>query len=88
MTVSFLGAISRITETRQQAVTASTIDELLKSLLQKYGLPWQEQVFNGARLTDGVVVMLNGINIHQIQGLATPLSMGDDIAIFPMFDGG
>ncbi len=88
MTVSFLGALRRITETREQSMAASTIKELLNSLLHKYGMAWQEQVFDGKSLTDGVVVMLNGINIHQIEGLATPLSRDDQIAIFPMFDGG
>ncbi len=88
MTVSFLGSISKITDTRKKTMAASTIKELLGALLQKYGSGWKEQVFDGKTLTDGVVIMLNGINIQQIQGLSTPLSTNDRIDIFPMFDGG
>ncbi len=88
MTVSFLGAISKITKTSEKTMAASTVKELLMSLLQKYGMGWKEQVFDGKTLTDGVVIMLNGINIQQIHGLSTPLSTDDRIDIFPMFDGG
>ncbi len=57
MTVSFLGALNKITETREKNMTASTVKELLMALLQKYGKGWKEQVFDGKTLTDGVVIM-------------------------------
>ena len=88
MTVSFLGAVRQITGVREQAFTAPTVEALLTSLLRTYGDSWKERVFDGKDLIAGVVVMVNGINIHQIQGYSTPLSMGDRIDIFPVFEGG
>lgn len=88
MTVNFLGAIRSITGVREQSIAAPTVEALLRDLLQKYGRPWGDHVFDGEDLTAGVVVMVNGMNICQIQGFSTPLAVGDRIDILPMFEGG
>ena len=88
MTVGFLGAIRQITGVREQKLVAPTVEALLASLLDLYGDSWKEQVFDGEDLISGVIVMVNGTNIERIQGYSTPLSTGDRIDIFPMFEGG
>ena len=88
MTVGFLGAIRQITGVQERKLAASTVKAMLCSLLDLYGDSWKEQVFDGKDLISGVVVMVNGINIQQIQGYSTPLSTNDRIDIFPMFEGG
>lgn len=88
MTVNFLGAIREITGIPVQSSNASTIRDLLKSLLESYGARWKTQVFDGEGLAPGVVIMVNGMNIQQIQGLSTPLCADDRIDILPMFEGG
>jgi len=88
MTVGFLGAIRQITGVRERKLAAPTVEAMLSSLLSLYGDSWKEQVFDGKDLISGVVVMVNGINIQQIQGYSTPLSANDRIDIFPMFEGG
>jgi MoaD family protein len=88
MTVGFLGAIRQITGTHEQRLAAPTVEALLSSLLRLYGDSWKERVFDGKDLISGVVVMVNGVNIRQIQGYSTPLSAEDRIDIFPMFEGG
>ena len=88
MTVNFLGAIREITGTPVQTVKASNVRDLLGSLLKEYGTRWGAMVFDGERLTAGVVVLVNGMNIGQIQDLSTPLSSEDRIDILPMFEGG
>jgi MoaD family protein len=88
MTVGFLGAIRRITGVKEQRVEASTVGSLLSSLLGLYGDSWKERVFDGEDLVSGVTVMVNGVNIHRIRGVSTPLSPQDRIDIFPMFEGG
>jgi MoaD family protein len=89
MTVSFLGAIRTITGIREQALSSHpTVRGMLESLMERYGEPWRERVYDGCGLTPDVVVMVNGLNIKEIQGLATPLSRGDRVDIFPMFEGG
>jgi MoaD family protein len=88
MTVGFLGAIRRITGVNEQHVEAPTVGSLLSSLLGLYGDSWREQVFDGEEIIPGVTVMVNGVNIHRIRGVSTPLSPQDRIDIFPMFEGG
>lgn len=46
------------------------------------------EVFAGDVLKPHVVVMLNGTPIGSLQGLATPLSPGDTLAVFPLMGGG
>jgi len=88
MTIGFLGAIRQITGTSEQRLVAPTVEALLSCLLRLYGDSWKERVFDGKDLISGVVVMVNGVNIQQIQGYSTPLSAEDRIDIFPMFEGG
>jgi MoaD family protein len=88
MTVSFLGAIRTITGVRQQPVSDPTVRRMMESLMDRYGEPWRERIFDGRGLSPDVVVMVNGLNIQEIKGLSTPLSAGDRVDIFPMFEGG
>ena len=90
MTVCFLGAIRSITGLREQAVTdhLPNVRGMLEALMERYGEPWRERVYDGRGLTPDVVVMVNGLNIDAMGGLATPLTHGDRIDIFPMFEGG
>jgi len=44
-------------------------------------------VFDG-ELKPHVVVMKNGSSILSLKGLATPLEIGDTLAVFPMLGGG
>ena len=88
MTICYLGAVREITGVREQTLFAPTILGLMETLLNTYGNTWKEQVFDGKALTPDVVVMVNGLNIHQIKGLSTPLGSTDRIDIFPMFEGG
>lgn len=90
MTVCFLGAIRTITGLREEAVAdrPTNVRGMLEALMERYGSPWRERVYDGRGLTSDVVVMVNGLNIEAIRGLATPLAPGDRIDIFPMFEGG
>jgi MoaD family protein len=46
------------------------------------------EIFAGGELKPHLVVMLNGIPIHSLKGLSTPLSPGDVLAVFPIMGGG
>jgi len=90
MTVCFLGAIRSITGLREQSVPDHhpTVQGILEALMERYGDPWRERVYDGRGLTPDVVVMVNGLNIEAMGGLGTPLAQDDRIDIFPMFEGG
>jgi len=88
MTVSFLGAIRNITGVSQEALSDLTVQGVMESLMARYGQRWKDRVFDGQGLSPDVVVMVNGLNIQEIQGLSTPLAPGDRVDIFPFFEGG
>jgi MoaD family protein len=46
------------------------------------------EIFAGAGLKPHLVVMLNGVPVQSLKGLATPLAAGDTLAVFPMMGGG
>jgi molybdopterin synthase sulfur carrier subunit len=48
----------------------------------------REGIFSGAAIRPHIVVMVNGVHIQSLQGLRTPLSDGDTVAVFPFLGGG
>jgi sulfur-carrier protein len=48
----------------------------------------RREVFAGDGLKPHIVVMLNGTPVGSLRGLATPLSPGDTLAVFPLMGGG
>jgi len=46
------------------------------------------EIFAGDGLKPHLVVMVNGVHVDARSGLATPLSPGDTLAVFPMLGGG
>jgi len=46
------------------------------------------EIFAGAELKPHLVVMVNGVHVRSLRGLATPLAPGDTIAVFPILGGG
>jgi MoaD family protein len=46
------------------------------------------EVFAGSGLKPSLVVMVNGVHIHSLRGLDTPLAADDVLAVFPFMGGG
>ena len=67
---------------------AADLATRFEAMLGRYGDSWKEQVFDGHILKPDVVVLVNGLNIHQMEGLSTSLAAVDRIDILPMFEGG
>jgi MoaD family protein len=42
----------------------------------------------GGELSPGVIVLVNGVNVHALDGLNTRLNPRDTVAIFPPIGGG
>ncbi len=72
----------------------SKVQKLLNVLRQDYGLPENFKTAGGSlKLLDGdipigLLVLVNGHNIRQLQGLDTILADGDIISLFPPAAGG
>ena len=48
----------------------------------------RREVFAGDELKPHLVVMVNGVQVQSLRGLATPLAPGDTLAVFPILGGG
>jgi len=48
----------------------------------------RREVLAAGGLKPHIVVMVNGVPVGSLQGLATPLSPGDTLAVFPLVGGG
>jgi molybdopterin synthase sulfur carrier subunit len=65
------------------------VQEVIKLLIAAYGKPLEAQLFDErGRLSASYQILINGINIGTLEGLATPLKEGDTIAILPPVGGG
>ena len=66
----------------------STIGGLLELLSRRYGLAFRKAVFAGDELHANVILLVNGRNVRNSGGLATPLNPDDQVCVFPMVAGG
>jgi len=48
----------------------------------------RREIFAGEGLKPHLVVMVNGVHVESLGGLAAPLAPGDTIAVFPLLGGG
>jgi len=74
---------------RQRAVAVAagaTVGDALASLCDTPER--RRELFAGAGLKPHLVVMLNGVPIHSLKGMSTPLADGDTLAVFPILGGG
>lgn len=65
---------------------AATVGEALAVLCDTPAR--RAEIFAGAGLKPHLVVMLNGVPVQSLKGMATPLADGDTLAIFPIMGGG
>lgn len=62
---------------------------LFDELAGRYGDDFLEGLQNTeGDLSTGVIVLVNGVNVHSLQGLDTKLEPQDTVAIFPPIGGG
>ncbi len=65
----------------------STVEELLKKVSSK-NPQLKDIIFNNGEVTEYVNILLNEENIENLDGIKTPLSNGDEVAMFPPVSGG
>lgn len=71
------------------AVDRETVSELLHRAQKQLPIPFVERLLGGdGRLQPGTVILVNRHNIHHLDGLATSVSAGDVVAVFPPGAGG
>jgi molybdopterin synthase sulfur carrier subunit len=87
MKIKFYGGLRQITGTKEQEITGATIREVLEKICSD-NEPLRMAIFDGTNLHQHVRVMVNGRDSELAQGLDTPVSASDQIAIFPPVAGG
>ena len=87
--IEFFATIRELTGEKKITIEkTSAVSDLLRLLLQRYGAPLREKIFDGEELSDEITILVNGMHIASTGGLGTPLSDGDEVAIFPIVGGG
>jgi MoaD family protein len=74
---------------RERDITVAegrTVGDVLESIADTPAR--RAEIFESGRLKPHLVVMLNGVHIHSLQGLDTRLGAGDSLAVFPFLAGG
>lgn len=92
ITIRYFTVLSKLTQKRQEKIKikeGSTLKDVLGLLVQRYGESLERYVSSG-RANKGLqlVLLLNGQDIAQMNGLKTKLHDGDTVALMPPIAGG
>ncbi|MCD6485220.1 MAG: MoaD family protein [Candidatus Odinarchaeota archaeon] len=89
VTVKLFANLRELAGTRELKVEASTIEEVLKKLIEKFGESFRKELFaEENKIRDEYLLLLNGKNFEFLDGLKTKLKDNDVIAILPPVGGG
>jgi len=92
ITVRYFTVLRKLTEKKQEKLKIkedSTIEDMLTLLIERYGESFERYVSSG-RVKKGLqmVILLNGQDTAQFDGLKTTLHNGDTVALMPPIAGG
>ncbi|GAP14347.1 MoaD family protein, archaeal [Longilinea arvoryzae] len=70
--------------------TANSLGALLDDFSTRYGQPFRKWVYepDGKTFSHMVIILINGKDARDLQGLDTPLSPNDTVVLFPPLAGG
>jgi sulfur-carrier protein len=67
---------------------APTLRDLLLGLAEQYGEAFRNRVLPNGRISETIIVLVNGQHVAHLDGLDTALTPEDNISLFPMLAGG
>lgn len=89
MIIRFFAFIRDYTGVKEVSLdSCSDLRELLDKLCGKYGMKLRNKLFTEDRLSEDIIIMVNGRHIGHLHGLETELLENDEISIFPRVAGG
>jgi sulfur-carrier protein len=89
MKVKFFAFIRDYTGSKEISTeSCPTLREFLDKLCSRYGMRFREKIFAGDRLSEDIIIMVNGRHIEHLNGMDTHLEENDEISIFPRVAGG
>lgn len=91
--VKFFTQLKEIVGRDEELITleeGAVVDDVLESLVKKYGRPFVEHVFDsgGGELASHLQVIVDGVNAIFLEGEKARLRDGAVVAIVPMVSGG
>jgi len=87
--VEFFATFREIFQAKEREITlreGSTIEDVLDALCNSENL--RQEIFDNNGLKPYLIILKNDRHIQFQQGLKTEVQEGDNIAIFPLLDGG
>ena len=92
VTIRYFSVIREITGTREEAIDVSegtTIKEILKLLVKKYGKDFRRMIRSGRDLRGlQIIYFVNGQNIKTLNGFKTQVHGESELVIIPPVAGG
>jgi sulfur-carrier protein len=91
VTVKFFADVRRLAgcEAERFSGAAPTLGALLHALADRHGAAFEQRVFDASgRLSDTLIVLVNGRNVEHLAGEGTALAPDDVVSVFPMVAGG
>lgn len=90
--IRYYAVIREITSKREEKIVLqkpATIGEIIRKIDEKYGGKIGKIILNEkGELKSNYIILLNGVNIKNMDGLQTKIEKNSEIAIFPPFSGG
>ncbi len=65
-----------------------TVRQLISIASEKLGTDISAKLMDGDKIKRGTMILVNGKNIHHLNGLDTLVKPGDRVAVFPPAGGG
>ncbi len=89
ITVTFYGALAKITGEKAATVEALTLKEAISALTTKYGDRFKDRIFDQkGNVTRFVNIYINGKDMRFLNCLETELKAEDGVSIIPAVGGG
>ena len=91
MKVKFFATYRDFTRRKEEDITApSDIWALLGDLGKRYGAAFEVKLFapDGSEIHCDTIILVNGRNIHHLDGKNTKLTEADVVSVFPVVAGG
>ena len=86
--VRMYATLRSVSRTDRLNVNASTLTDVDRELRKRYGDEMARVLGQADHPLEGVVVLVNGVNVPREQLSTVNLNDGDEIAIFPPISGG
>ena len=89
VTVRMFTSLRALTGTREMELEAADVQEVITKLSKQFGEKFNQMILESdGSLKTYYHVLVNGRHVRLQQGLQTPLSDGDIVALFPPIGGG